>query len=323
MGSFLIVFAAFVLQPQQAFSQASSTPAAASSEQNDLSKMDEEITNARMRAELGAAKQWSFNAALSYNGSTLARPTDKLRPNIVGGTTNADLSTSLSGTLSVNFRKDKNNSLSLSTGVNILTPFNGDWTRSRIQNPTYSGKPGQKQMVQRINVADPSATYSHSRRIGDIQSITAISVLVVTDPVFQSQTGMLGNFGISQTLAVQQGNWTLGGYISGFSYVYENSLNADQKNGEATFSGSVVPFVEYQFNDLIGWRAVFNYFGWDYLKNATKKGQSAYSFYTPQNSTGVMFSLSRDIWLYPNIQFLPFNLRSDLTNWGVQAIINL
>lgn len=303
-------------------------PAAPSAEapkagnQNDLTKVDEEITNARMRAELGATKKWSFNATLAYNGSTLARPAEDLRPNIVGGTTNSDLSTSLGGFVGVNYRVDKNNSYSLTTGVNILTPFSGDWTRSRIQNPTYSGA-GDRRRVQRVNVADPSLVYTRSGRIGDIQSISSYSANFVTDPIYQNNTGILGSFSFSQTLAVQNGNWTLGGYLGATFWVYEASLNAQQKAGEALFSGSFTPFVEYQFNDLIGWRAVFNYFGWDYLKNASNLGQSAYSFYTPQNSTGVMFSLSRDFWLYPNIQFLPFNLRSDLTNWGVQAIINL
>lgn len=299
---------------------AQTKPKSESSEE-DLKKVDDEITNARMRADLGAAKRWSFNSSLSYNGSTLARPADPLRPNIRRGSTVPDASTSLSGTVGVVHRIDKNNAFNLSTGVNIFTPFAGDWTRTHIKNPTYQGKPGQRREVQRINVADPSLGYNHNRRIGDIQSITSMSIGAVTNPITQQQLGMLGSFTIQQTLATQQDKWTFGFYLTGATYFYEGSLNAQQRANETLFSAWITPFMEYQFTDLIGWRAVFNYFAWDYLKNAPKN--EAYSFFTPQNSTGVMFSVSRDVWLYPNVQFLPFNLRSDLTNWGVSTIINL
>jgi hypothetical protein len=37
----------------------------------------------------------------------------------------------------------------------------------------------------------------------------------------------------------------------------------------------------------------------------------------------VGYSVTRDIFLYPNIQFLPNQVASDMTNVGIQATINV
>lgn len=286
--------------------------------QDDAAKVDDEITNARMRADLGAAKKYSFNASLAYNGSTLADPTNELRPNIVAGATNFDDSTSLSGSIGATYRKDKNNAFGAGVALLVYTPFAGDWTRQEIDDPTEPG-----QTVDRVNISNPFVSYTHSRRFGDIQSVSRISLTNFTEPVFVRQSGMMGSLGFSQTLATQAGGWTLGTYINGSIPIYEASLNPTQESNETLIRLGLIPFVEYQFTDKIGWRAVFNYFLWDYLKNGSNRGQASYRFNTPQNSTGIMFSASRDVWIYPNVQFLPFNMRSDLTNWGLSTIINL
>lgn len=304
--------------PEVALAQ---TQTKSESSEEDLKKVDDEITNARMRAELGATKRWSFTSSLAYQGSTVERPTDPLRPNIRGGLTAPDESTSLNGGVGVNYRVDKNNAYNVSIGVDIFTPFAGDWTRSQIENPTYRGEEGQRRRIQRINIADPSLGYTHNRRIGDIQSITSLSLGITTNPITIEQLGRLGTLTLQQTLASQKEKWTFGLYLTGRTYLYESSLSTEQEQRESLLTTSLIPFMEYQFTDLIGWRAVFNYFQWDLRRSGPR--ERAISHFTPQNSTGVMFSVSRDVWLYPNVQFLPFNLRSDLTNWGVSTIINL
>jgi hypothetical protein len=40
-------------------------------------------------------------------------------------------------------------------------------------------------------------------------------------------------------------------------------------------------------------------------------------------SAGLGISVTRDIYLYPNVQFIPEDVRSDRTNVGVSANINL
>jgi hypothetical protein len=285
---------------------------------DDAAKVDDEITNARMRADLGGAKKWSFNSSLSYSGSTLADPTNSLRPNIIAGATNFDDATSLNGGIGMTYRKDKNNAFGLSAAVVVYTPFAGDWTRTQIDNPTNPGR-----NVDRINFSNPSVSYTHSRKLGEMQYVARFSLTSFTEPVFLKQSGMLGSFGLSQTLAMQADRWTLGSYVNASIPLYQPNLTDAQSQKESLMTLGLIPFMEYQFTEKIGWRAVFNYFAWQYRKNASKAGQAAFSFNTPQNSTGVMFSVSRDVWIYPNFQFLPFNMRSDLTNWGVSTIINL
>ena len=40
-------------------------------------------------------------------------------------------------------------------------------------------------------------------------------------------------------------------------------------------------------------------------------------------SVGLGISVTRDIYLYPNVQFLPEDIRSDLTNVALSANINV
>ena len=80
----------------------------------------------------------------------------------------------------------------------------------------------------------------------------------------------------------------------------------------------VYPFAEYSFTDKLSARTVFGYFNYD-----KSKTDSSYSYGTPYQSVGVGISLSRNMYLYPNVQFVPNDVRAERTNVGISANINM
>jgi hypothetical protein len=70
----------------------------------------------------------------------------------------------------------------------------------------------------------------------------------------------------------------------------------------------------------MNWRAVYRYY-WYQQSRAQKS--SEWTTLDPTISTGIGFSITRDIFLYPNIQFNPEDIRADRTNLGLSANINL
>ena len=62
-----------------------------------------------------------------------------------------------------------------------------------------------------------------------------------------------------------------------------------------------------------------------HLKNifaAKELDKSAVVASRPYQSMGIGMAVTRDIYLYPNVQFLPLDMRSDLTNVGMSANIS-
>jgi len=287
-------------------------------EKAKLADIDKEITNNKMRAELGANKRFSFQANVSYNGSTVEKPFSEVRPAIRSGLNPITVPASLSGTISGKYKINPNNSLGLNTGVSVNTPFHGNYSESKIENPVKG--PNQKQEIDRFTVADPSLSYTYAGKLGGLMSVSSAELTYFTTSSYVDGAGMLGSIDLTQTIAGDVNGWTLGGYIGVGRTIYKADLNAKQQAGEASLSMYISPFAEYAFNDTYNFRTVFNYFAWEIAANG---GQGAATALDPQQSMGLGMSITRDVYLYPNVQFMPFNLRADLTNIAVNTIINL
>ncbi|BEV68389.1 hypothetical protein Bb109J_c1809 [Bdellovibrio bacteriovorus] len=78
------------------------------------------------------------------------------------------------------------------------------------------------------------------------------------------------------------------------------------------------PFAEYAFNDDYSFRTVFGYFQF-----AKYEEQGDLIQMEPYQSMGVGISVTRDIYVYPNVQFTPKDIRADRTNVAVSANLNL
>lgn len=279
--------------------------------------IDQEITNARMRAESGSKSKFSLSTSVAYTGGAVSRPFGAERPNLAG-TPDTQVNTSIDGTMSARYRWTKSDSLSLGVGFGLMTPFQGDINSESNQ----------------LNIYDPTVGYSRVGKVGVFQSIASVSVSGGTSQESQN-IAKLGTAGASYNLLYSTSfGLTVGSSVAGSYTAYSNDpgdLNSkapgtrrpgyyggDSRTG---WTVAVYPYAEYAFNDWISARTVFGYFNWRHLYGDDNQYRLLQTFV--YQSVGVGLSVTRDVYLYPNIQFVPDNIRSDFTNVALSATINM
>ena len=101
-----------------------------------------------------------------------------------------------------------------------------------------------------------------------------------------------------------------------------STKSAQQGLQQTDYFVGLYPFAEYLFNDRYSFRTVFGYFEYEALKGTAFASERIVR-QTPYQSMGIGISLTRDIYLYPNIQFVPEDIRSERTNVALSTNINL
>lgn len=269
--------------------------------------IDEEITNARMRAANGSKSKISASVGLGYTGASLKRPLDGIRPNLSG--TAQDQSTSrFTSSLSGRYRIDQSQSLAAGIGLQILQPFQ--------KNEKLKTEQDNLRRANEVNVQNPFASWTSTYKVGDYQSSTTIDYSHFTDKVTKN-AGINGYTSFNQTFMKA---WGTSGFSSGVAF----SLGQYFKDGDARATArralGIYPMAEYQINDTFVARTVFGYFNYN-----NNEGDSTFAFrrtYEYQ-SIGIGIVAARNVWIYPNIQFVPDELDAGFTNLSVSATINL
>lgn len=295
--------------------------------------IDEEITNARMRATLGSKSKWSFKSALGYSGGAVDNVFGEIRPNYRAGANRETLPV-LSGTVGINYRMTDKDNLSLTTGVAVVDPLHGDITK-----PATDKRGGGDEAVSRYEISTPSLGWSRGYKASGMQMISDISVSKYTDSD-SANIQSWGDISVGQTVLADFGdsNWSGGLSLSAGLTLYGDGPISDVvafNDGRTLRQGyeqgalkrddlliGLYPFAEYSFNDTFSFRTVFGYF--EFLHYKDEYGSSQEFFQKePYQSVGVGISVTRDIYLYPNVQFTPKDIRADRTNVALSTNINL
>ncbi|WP_413580442.1 hypothetical protein [Bdellovibrio sp. HCB288] len=333
-----LLIAALTFSAMQAGAQSSSakmgaaTPANSSTSKiEDLKKptekmkdVDEEITDARMRATLGSKSKWSFKSDLSYSGGSVNDPFGSIRPNYRASAT-AESLTYLSGNVGVNVRITPKDSISFGSGLTINDPFHGDITKPA--SDTRRGRAANA-VLPRYEMSTPFVSWSRGYKAFGTQMSTSVSTTYYTDEDTSKYQNYLGNVSLSQVFLANFGTskWNGGVSVSLAKYLYNGALSdtgyvAAQAAGRymrSDISAGLFPFMQYTFNDTYSFRTVFGYFQF-----AKYEVNDRYVQLEPYQSVGVGISITRDIYLYPNIQFTPKDVRDDRTNVALSTNINL
>lgn len=325
-----LVAAGLVMAPVASFAQSSSTATNSSTLKMDNLKkpeekekdIDQEITDARMRAQLGSKSKWSFKSSLSYSGGSIEQPLESVRPNYRASAT-IEAMTSLSGDVGVNYRAGERDNISFGTGVTIIDPLHGDLTK-----PADDARKGRSGSLARYEVSTPYLGWSRGYRALDTQMISSLTYNHATDSDSINLTKTFGALNFSQTFLANFGKtkWNGGASISlGKSFytgdITDPALVARMKKGlykRTELSYGLFPFLQYTFNDRYSFRTVFGYFQFSRYEGYNDNVQLE-----PYQSVGVGVSITRDIYLYPNVQFTPKDIRSDRTNVALSANINV
>ncbi len=268
--------------------------------------IDNEITNAKMRAESGSKSQWSMQIDMSYAGGNLEEPLGRVRPNYSGEPGTDDV-TYLDGTIEGSYRINKNARVSFGTGISVKTPLQAN--SEELTTSTENGGVSE--------VATPYISLGYSGRIAGIQSSMSLGYSHATSNFYTNDLKYDGTFsgGYTVLFDIPNSNWQPGVSLSVGASILRASVE-----GVPDYSAGLYPFAEYAFNDTVSFRTVFRPFSYNHLQ-----GQSATTFaksmYT--QSVGIGIAATRDIYLYPNMQFAPENLKPELTNVGLNVTANM
>lgn len=306
----LLLVASFLLA-HEALALPTQTPATAASETTSTDEADQTITNRRLRASEGSLSKWSISTFWNYSGGSLSDPTEPERPNIVNGG-NVQTLQSLSGEVGVKYRLTKLDSLTFSTGVFMTTPFH-----SQIDSNSPL-KPAFEENSRKLNVQDPFLKYSHLDKIWGIQSISTIQGKLITNNQL-AERRFRSELLLSQNFMKDVGNtgFSYGASFMGYFYDFRDSVKMDGLTEQLL---GIYPQAEYVINDIFNVRTVF---GWQIYENVRGQPSDTYTKRKVYQSVGLGISLSRDLFLYPNIQFIPSNIRDDVTNLALQMNWNI
>ncbi len=280
---------------------------------NDI---DAEITNAKLRASsVGSKNALSLKLDLNLNGGNLVVPFGEVRPNYAG-IAGQDSSTSLSGTIAGAYRLNDRSSLRAGTGVSISTPFQAN-----------SGDLGNSNGKRTTSVSNPYLDFSYAARLGNAQNIFDTSYTQYTQPVYTDKYKMVGSYDVNHTIAWEFSStkWSPGINIDANYTFFSDSTKlsdtmSNPEDGRSDWTIAVFPYAEYAFNDKYSFRTVFRFLTFDHYR-ADNSSQVYRELYT--QSLGLGIAVTRDIYLYPNLQFAPEYMSMERTNIGLSTSINL
>lgn len=270
---------------------------------------DQLITNRQLRASTGSLSKLSVNMTWSYSGGSINAPFGVVRPNITAAGDTATLQ-SLAGDVGLRYRINTKDSLNLSVGLSMVAPFHYS---IQTNDPSLKGEYDQNAHVLTAN--DPSLTFRHLDKVWGIQSITQTSAGLYT-AAYRRNAGFLSNFFVSQTFMYEVGKsgLSLGTVFQGTLNIFGGDVDTSNRPG---FILGVYPSIEYVINDRLNLRTVSGVWVNEFRRNGSSFNRVVYQ------SVGLGISVTRDLFLYPNIQFLPGDLRADKTNLGFTANVNL
>ncbi|MBK9038065.1 MAG: hypothetical protein IPL83_02705 [Bdellovibrionales bacterium] len=274
--------------------------------------VDQLITNKKLRAETGSKSKVSLSASFGYNGGSVEKPGNKIRPNIKAAK-NETAVAGISGAVSGKYRVGEQSSLSAGVGIMMLAPFHESLDARTTKN--QKGKD-----LERRNISDPYLTYTYLDKLAGVQSVTTVTAIAVTEASSRA-SGYVAGFGVDQIFMKDIGTsgLSLGLVLSAESNVFDKFTD-EAKANSSDYKFGTAAVLEYVINDTFNFRTLLaQYIG--HGRNA----KSAWTFYqeTLYQSVGLGISVTRDIFLYPNVQFLPEHPRSDRTNVALSANINV
>lgn len=274
-----------------------------------VDEADQVITNRRLRASSGSLSKWSGNFAINYQGGSVEKPGAAQRPNITSGADALTLQY-LTANVGLRYRFSKLNSLTLGTGVFMNTPFN---TSIKTNDPEL--KKEFNKTKQDVTVSDPNLIYTNLARVWGFQVVTQLSPTLITNTQ-QRRQGYRAMYDIASTWMRDVGD---SGLSAGATFEW-TGYSFDKPNKDlAKNVWQLYPVLEYVINDTYNLRTLW---GWQVYQQTRDMKPDTYQKRVVYQSLGVGISITRDIFLYPNIQFIPSDIRDDRTNLGISAYIN-
>lgn len=267
--------------------------------------MDDVITNKKMRAEAGSKSKYSFSSTLGYSGGSIDKPLAEDRPNITAGT-GVTAKARATADVSGRYRMTPTESLSAGIGLRWIAPLETDGVENYEAN--------------RVDAANPYLSYGKVYGWSGIQSSFSTGVTAYTNDNLRG-LGYLADYNISQNNVYDIGETGVGVGMLVQAGTGFFDKGGELKGSQADYYAGAYPFLEYVINDTFNLRTISGVWVYEHIR--AESNAWTFSKNKIYQSIGLGISVSRNIYIYPNIQFIPEDIRSDLTNVAVSANINL
>lgn len=281
----------------------------------EAEEIDELIKNNNLRALTGSKSRWSIASTFNYNGGTMGSPLSEDRPNISDQSATT-IKSDLNGNISTKYNIGVQNSVMAGVGIRWVAPL------AKNSPKDYNGT--------RFDAANPFIQYQHLYNWG-VQSVLQFQVMQWTQSdstalgyqtqynVTQENMYEIGESGISIGATIW-GEYTSfnksGAYLSSQDVGYI----ADLRSVQADSQFGLTPELEYQITEKVNLRTLLSLWVYEHYRD-----RPTATFFHDKvfQSIGLGWAVTRDIFLFPNVQFLPNQVASNLTNVGVQATVNV
>lgn len=262
-------------------------------------KVDEVITNRKLRAETGSKSKYSLATSFNYQGGTVEKPMDEGRPNITAGT-NTQATAALTGDISGKMRLGKMDYLKAGVGI-------------RADRPFHQTEDGKK------DVDNPYINYGRIYEVAGLQnSFVTGATFYTTD--FSRKNGYFAEWAVTNTAIKSWKNGISAGLYMAANYNFFDKHEVELESNQSDYNGGIYPFLEYVINDTLNLRTISGVWVYEHIV-----GQPGFTFEknTIYQSFGLGISITRDVFLYPNVQIIPEDIRADRTNVAMSATVNL
>ena len=278
--------------------------------------LDDEISNPKMRADSGSKSKFSGSSVMSYTGGSISQPFGADRPNLSGVPEN-QVHTSIDGTLKLRYRTNPHFSIFGGVGLSLYTPFQGNVNSNSRQGQFDLGDPllgfdytfARWGLQHSIDLWSTVATSVESLNVNQVASV-ATGYTLMKAYSFGLHVGVIANAW-----------YNFYGNHPGDNSTYAVSNDADVVDKRTEWEITMVPAVEYHFNERFSFRTLFGYFRWRHLYG--DRDDTSLRHLVSYQSFGVGVVVIRDVFLYPNVQVLPGNLSGKFTNVGISSSINV
>ncbi|MGE3610442.1 MAG: hypothetical protein AB7I27_12705 [Bacteriovoracaceae bacterium] len=246
---------------------------------------------------------------MNYNGGSIQKPFAAQRPNIVDGADALTLQY-MSANVGLRYRLNALNSITVATGMFMTAPFN---KTIKTNDPDLEDEFKKTQGVLTVN--DPNLIYTNLASVYGWQVVTQLTPTLITNSQ-QRHQGYRASWDAASTWmkVIGKSDLSLGATFEWTGYSFDKP-----NKSLATNVWQLYPVVEYIINDKLNLRTLW---GWQVYQQTRDMKWNTYDKRIVYQSFGVGVSLNRNIYLYPNIQFIPSDIRSDRTNIGLSAYIN-
>ncbi len=275
---------------------------------------DEIITNRKMRAEAGSKSKHSVNTAISYSGGTIKKPMAEERPNLTAGT-GVTAFASLGGSVAYKYSASSKNAFKFGTGIRWITPFQG------TDVPTNK-RTGRKYNGAKVDAENPYITYQRVHKLGAVQGVFTTGPTVYTNENLR-RLGFQSSWSFTENMNYElgQSGFSVGLLIGSSVSTFDKDDLALQNGAQSDYYIGAYPYLEYVINKTFNLRTISGVWVYEHMRG--QKDFWKFNKNIIYQSVGLGISVTRDIFLYPNIQFLPEDIKADKTNVALTTNINV